>query len=95
MLLFTRLINSKYDSCDSGDRYASAQDALQSGIRSAVALAAEQFEDEQGSVAVEVRIERPNGSVVLRSIVSTSVASLLPAAEIATAEELMQQPAND
>jgi hypothetical protein len=75
--LFTHAINSEFRSRDDGNEYDLPEDALKPAIHSAATLALDEILKGKTNAAVEVRIERADGTAVLRSVVSLSVSSLL------------------
>lgn len=76
-LLFIRATNSEFHSRDDGAEYDRPETALALGVQSAVAIAADEIDKGHCSAAIEVVVERDNGSPVLRSVVSISVAPLM------------------
>ncbi len=76
-LFFVHLRNAEFHSCDEGAEYDRAEDALSAGVRSAVALLADEIGRGERSAAIEVSIQRENGTELLRSVVVISVSSLL------------------
>ena len=78
-LLFIHARNSTLQFRDEGVHYDGPEAALASGVRSAVAIAAEEIAGGQRSAAVEVVIERADGAQVLRSVVAISVSPLITA----------------
>ena len=77
-LLFIHAVNAEYQSRDNGSEYAQPEDALAIGVRSAAILVADEVGKGMPSAAVEVRIEQEDGTIRLRSVVSLSVAPVLP-----------------
>ena len=75
--LFIHATNSTFFSCDNGAQYERPEDALASGVRSAVALLTDEINQGQQSAAVEISIRLEDGTQMLRSVVSVSVARLL------------------
>lgn len=78
MLLFIHAIDSTFHSRDEGAEYHRPEDALAFGVGSAMALMAEEINRGKNSAAVEISVRREDGTSVLRSVVSVSVARLLP-----------------
>lgn len=76
--LYIHAINCDFRSRDNGSEYEQPEDALRPAIESAAALAVDELHKGKTSAAIEVRIEQADGMPVLRSVVSLSVASLLP-----------------
>ena len=76
-LLFIRAVNAEFISRDEGAEYSSPEVALAHGVRSAATLVADEIGNGRTSVAVEVCVEQEDGTALLRSIVSLSVAHLL------------------
>ena len=77
-LLFIHAVNAEYQSRDNGSEYTKPEDALAAGVRSAAILVADEVGKGLASAAVEIRIEQEDGTTILRSIVSLSVAPVLP-----------------
>lgn len=75
--LFIHAVNSEFFSRDSGADYARPEDALALGIQSAAAMAVDEFNSGKASTAIEVRVEEEDGTTLLRSVVSLSVAPLM------------------
>ncbi|MGI4807120.1 MAG: hypothetical protein ACRYF2_03315 [Janthinobacterium lividum] len=78
-LLFIHAQNSNFHACDDGAEYDQPEMALAMGLRSALALIAEEVNQGETSAAIEVSVERANGTQLLRSVVAISVSSLMPA----------------
>ncbi len=76
-LLFIHAANSEFRSRDEGAEYDHPEAALASGVRSAIALIADELERGQRSAAVEISIEREDRTQVLRSVVAVSVSSMI------------------
>ncbi len=77
-LLFVHATNSTFFSCDEGSEYDQPADALAAGVRSAVALLADEVNQGERSAAIEISIQLEDGTQLLRSVVSVSVSPLLP-----------------
>ena len=77
----TRLLihatNSAFYACDDGAEYDRPEDALASGVRSAVALMADEINQGERSAAVEITVSLEDGTQMLRSIVALSVSPLM------------------
>lgn len=80
-LLFIHARDHRFASCDEGAEYDRPETALALGIRGAVALVTDEIYAGERSAAVEVSIEREDGTQLLRSIVAISVSALLPAVQ--------------
>jgi hypothetical protein len=78
-LFFIHAINSQFRSRDDGSDYDRAEDALIVGVRGAASLALDEIQQGRSNTAIEVRIEQEDGTTLLRSVVSLSVAPLSPA----------------
>ncbi|MGI4797931.1 MAG: DUF6894 family protein [Janthinobacterium lividum] len=78
MLLFIHATDSTFHSRDEGAEYERAEDALAFGVGSAIALIAEEINRGKNSAAVEISVRLEDGTSVLRSVVSVSVARLFP-----------------
>ncbi len=76
-VLFVQTTNGEFHARDDGGEYDRPEAALAQGIRSAVALVADEVNRGERSAAVEVSIERPDGTQVLRSVVALSVSPLI------------------
>lgn len=76
-LLFIHATNTEFRSCDEGAEYEKPADALAVGIRGAVAMLAGELEQGRRSAAIEISVERADGTPMLRSVVSLSVSPLL------------------
>ena len=76
--LFIHATNSSFRSSDQGAQYERPEDALAFGVRSAVAMLADEISQGEHSAAVEISVRREDGTQMLRSIVSVAVAKLLP-----------------
>ena len=76
--LFIHATNSTFFSRDDGAQYERPEDALASGVRSAVALLADEINQGEQTAAVEISIRLEDGTQLLRSVVSVAVARLLP-----------------
>ena len=75
--LFIHAINSDFHSRDEGAEYRQVQDALATGLQGAAALAADDLTKGKTSTSIEVRVEQADGTTLLRSVLSLSVAPLL------------------
>lgn len=75
--LFLHAINAEFRSRDDGAEYSSPEHALAAGVRDAAALAVDEIYKGKANVAVEMRVEQPDGTPLLRSVVSIVVAPLL------------------
>lgn len=75
---YIHAINSVFRSRDEGSEYDKPEDALTMAIQSATAIAADEINSGKPSTAIEVRIEEADGTPLLRSVISLSVAPLLP-----------------
>ena len=78
--LYIHAINSEFRSRDSGSEYDRPEEALPQAVRSAAALAIDEIHKGNTNAAIEIRIEKADGTPLLRSIVSMSVSTLLPVA---------------
>ena len=76
-LLFIHATNADFRSRDDGTEYDGPEAALAIGVQSAVLMAADEIAQGRPSSAIEVSIEREDGSSILRSVVSISVSPLL------------------
>jgi hypothetical protein len=77
-LLFIHTHNSRFHACDDGSEYDQPEVALAMGLRSAIALVAEEVNQGKTSAAVEVSVKQADGIQLLRSVVAISVSSLMP-----------------
>ena len=77
---FIQATNSKFRSRDEGAEYDHPDAAMALGIRSAIALIADEVNRGERSAAVEISIEGVNGIQVLRSVVAVSVSPMILAA---------------
>ncbi len=77
--LFIHARNSTFHSRDEGAEYEHPETALALGVRSAIAMIADEINGGERSAAVEVSVERADGTQVLCSVVATSVSPLMPA----------------
>ncbi len=75
-LLFIHARNSEFCSRDEGAEYAHPEAAMVSGVRSAVALAADEVNRGERSAAIEISIEQEDGTQVLCSVVAVSVSPM-------------------
>lgn len=75
--LFIHAVNAAFQSRDDGADYDHPENALEIGIRAAVTMASDEVLAGERSAAVEVRVEREDGTPVLRSVVAVSVSPLL------------------
>ena len=76
-VLFIHARNSTFHSCDEGNDYAAPEDALAFGVRSAVALVAEEIDRGERNAAVEISVVSSRGRQLLRSVVAISVSPLI------------------
>ncbi len=76
--LFVCARNTTVLSRDEGADYDRPEAALEVGIQGAVAMVADEIHRGLRSAAVEISIEQPDGTQVLRSVVAISVSPLLP-----------------
>ena len=74
--LFIHVTDGKFRSRDDGGEYDNPATALALGVRSAVAIAAEEVARGERSSAVDICIEQKDGTLVLRSVVAVSVSPL-------------------
>ena len=74
--LFTHIRNSVFHACDDGAEYQEAEVALMQGVRSAAALMVDEINRGRTSAAIEVSIEKEDGTPILCSIVAVSVSRL-------------------
>ncbi|WP_419808547.1 DUF6894 family protein [Sphingomonas sp.] len=75
--LFIHTTNSTFSSRDAGADYDSVDAAMAFGVQGAIAIASDEVNGGKSGAAVEVAVEREDGSVVLRSTVAVSVHPLL------------------
>ncbi|MGI4795718.1 MAG: DUF6894 family protein [Janthinobacterium lividum] len=78
MLLFIHATDTEFFSCDEGAEYDQPADALAEGVRSAVALLADEINQGGRSAAIEISVQLEDGTQLLRSVVSVAVSPLLP-----------------
>ena len=76
-MFFIHVRNSEFRSCDEGAKYDHPEAALASGVRSAVALVAEEINQGKRSAAAEISIERDDGTQALCSVVAISVSPMI------------------
>lgn len=76
--LYIHAINSGFRSRDDGREYDRPEDALTEAVLSAAALAVDEIHKGKTSTAIEVRVEKADGTPLLRSVVSMVVSALLP-----------------
>ena len=76
---FIQATNSTFRSRDEGADYDHPDVALALGVRGAVALLTDEIIRGKRNAAVEISIEKADGTQVLRSIVAVSVSDMLPA----------------
>ncbi|MGR6331410.1 DUF6894 family protein [Sphingomonas sp. XXL09] len=76
--LYIHAISSEFRSRDDGIEYDQPEDALATAVQSAAAMALDEIYAGKTNAAIEVRIEHADGTPLLRSVVSMSVAALLP-----------------
>ena len=74
---FINARNSDFHARDDGKDYDGPDDALRSGVTSAVSLLADEINRGERCAAVEISVERQDGSELLRSVVALSVSALL------------------
>ena len=77
-LLFIHARDGKFNSCDEGAEYDRPEIALAIGIRGAVAIATDEIFEGERSAAVEISVEREDGTQLLRSVIALSVSVLTP-----------------
>ena len=82
-LLFIHAMNAEFDARDEGTDYDRPEAALECAVRGALALATDEIVRGERSVAVEVSIEREDGTSVLRSVVNVSVSPLMSSEQAA------------
>ncbi|MEJ8630031.1 DUF6894 family protein [Sphingomonas sp. CFBP8993] len=75
---FIHAIDSRLKTRDDGTEFDTSESALTSAIHSAAALAVDEIHKGQTNAAIEVRVERADGTPLRRAIVCMSVSSLLP-----------------
>ena len=75
--LVIHVLNSAFHSRDDGADYDRAEDALDAGVRSALGIITDEINGGRQSAAVDVCIEREDGTFALRSVVALSVSPLL------------------
>ena len=80
-LFFIHARNSEFHSRDEGAEYDHAEAAMASGVRSAVALIADEVNRGERSAAVEISIKREDGTQVLCSVVAVSVSPMILATQ--------------
>ncbi len=80
-LLFIHARNSEFHSSDEGAEYDHPEAALASGVQSAVALIADEVNHGERSAAVEISVEREDGTQVLCSVVVVSVSPMMLATQ--------------
>ena len=78
--LFIHATNGQFQSHDEGAEYDRPEAALALGVRSAIAIIADEINGGERSAAVEVSIEGEDGTQLLRSVVAVSVSPLVHAA---------------
>lgn len=76
--LYIHAISSEFSSRDDGIDYDQPEDALATAVQSAAAMALDEIYAGKTNAVIEVRIEHADGTTLLRSVVSMSVAALLP-----------------
>lgn len=74
---YIHAVDGEYDSRDDGADYDDPDQALTAGVRSALRIAADEIGDGRMATAVEISIEREDGSAVCRSVLALSVSPLL------------------
>ncbi len=77
-LFHVRTCNFEFEAIDEeGSRFEQAEDALKSGIDSAMAVASDEIREGQRSAAVDVCVEDAEGEQLLHSVVAMSVSPLM------------------
>ncbi len=76
-LFFIQLRNSEYYARDDGAEHVSAEAALAAGVHSAMRIATDEIATGCRSAAIEVTIERDDGTLLLNSVVAISVSPML------------------
>lgn len=76
-LLFIHARNSEFCSCDDGAEYDHPEAALALGVRSAIAIIADEVSRGERSAAVEISIASEDGTQVLSSVVALSVSPMI------------------
>ena len=69
-LFFTQLRNSEYYARDDGSEHDSAEAALAAGVHSAMRMATDEVAGGRRSAAIEITIERNDGTRLLSSVVA-------------------------
>ncbi|WP_458097838.1 DUF6894 family protein [Roseomonas sp. WA12] len=77
-LLFIHAHDAEFASHDEGAEYDQPETAMAVGVDGAIAFLAGEISRGERNAAVEVSVERADGTQVLRSIVAVSVSPLLP-----------------
>ena len=77
-ILFIRAVDSQFHFFDEGAEYHQPEAALASGVQSAMALAADEIAAGAQNAAIEISVEREDGTRILRSVVAVSVSTLMP-----------------
>ena len=75
--LFIHATNGQFRSSDEGAEYDRPEAALAAGVRSAIAILADEVNGGERSAAVEISIEGEDGIQLLRSVVAVSVSPLI------------------
>lgn len=78
-LFFTQLRDSEYYARDDGAEHDSAEAALAAGVHSAMRIATDEIATGCRSAAIEVTIERNDGTCLLNSVVAISVSPMIMA----------------
>lgn len=76
--LFINARNAEFHSRDDGAEYERPEDALAFGVKSAMDIVADEIGRGERSAAVEISVERHDGTELLRSVVAVSVSPLMP-----------------
>ena len=76
-LFFIHARNSEFRARDDGAEHDTPEAALVVGIKSALAMVADEIGRGHRSAAVEVNVERENGTRLLSSVVVVSVSPLM------------------
>ena len=90
-LFFIHARNSEFRARDNGAEFDTPEAALAMGVKSAIAMAADEIGHGHRSAAVEVNVEQEDGTCLLSSVVAISVSPLI-VAEQGSDEQLL---AND
>ena len=76
-LFFIQLRNSEYYARDDGAEHDSAEAALAAGVHSAMRIATDEIAGGCRSTAIEIAIERNDGTRLLNSVVAISVSPMM------------------